>query len=98
MQQQSQRVLEQQHAVNSQVFICVIQERRARLFLLGTGFYEWDEPYFVGNQRFLYAMSMEDQMSELRAYCDKHPLEKYLNAVIERYGQLNRKDYSTDKK
>jgi hypothetical protein len=60
-------------------------------------FYFWAQGFMSGlnvgakNQdlaRDLSSMSIEDQMKQLRAYCDMHPLAEYFEAVAYLFGEL----------
>lgn len=63
-------------------------------------YYNWAQGYMSGvnnqlfivgqrnAQRDLNAMTVDEQLSFIRIYCDKHPLQYYVNAVEELYVTL----------
>ncbi|HUC63779.1 MAG TPA: hypothetical protein VMA53_00030 [Stellaceae bacterium] len=65
-----------------------------------TSYFAWGQGFMSGlnmagphagrEARNLKAITTEEQEARLRAYCDQHPSEDYIDAVIDLYGSLPR--------
>jgi hypothetical protein len=51
-----------------------------------------------GFYRNLDTMSTENQETELRMYCNQHPLDSFTNAVIYLYGEFDSEEYKPKSK